>query len=77
MEKSPIDDRDLLSKNIYNLKLKVPKKLDLRKGMNKIRNQGDAPLCGAFSGASIKEWQEKQDLGFSGYFSPSLSSIQF
>ena len=39
MEKSPIDDRDLLSKNIYNLKLKVPKKLDLRKDMNKIRNQ--------------------------------------
>ena len=70
MEKSPIDDRDLLSKNIYNLKLKVPKKLDLRKDMNKIRNQGDTPLCGAFSGASIKEWQEKQDLGFSGYFSP-------
>lgn len=70
MEKSPNDDRDLLAKNIYNSRLRVPKNLDLRKKMNNVRNQGETAKCGAFSGASIKEWQENQDLGFSGYFSP-------
>jgi C1A family cysteine protease len=69
MDKSPNDDRDLCAGNIYNKNLLVPKLLDLRKTMNKIRNQGDTAHCGAFSACSIKEWQEKKDIGFHGFFS--------
>ena len=65
MEKSPNDDRDLFAENIYNPNLSVPKTLDLRNLMNKIRNQGDTSKCGAFSASAIKEWQEKKRNRFS------------
>jgi C1A family cysteine protease len=69
MEKSPNDDRDLFAENIYNPNLSVPKKLDLRNLMNKVRNQEDTSKCGAFSASAIKEWQEKKEIGFHGLFS--------
>ena len=69
MEKSANDNRDLFAKNIYDKSLKVPKKLDLRKDLNRIRDQGKSAQCGAFAAATIKEWQENKQIGLKGFFS--------
>ena len=69
IKRSPIDERDWVSKN-ENIEL--PKILDYRKDLLGIRNQGNQGTCYAQSVACMKEWQEKKDRGFDKYLSPQF-----
>lgn len=51
-------------------KVKLPSTLDLRKKLPPIINQGMKGTCVACVGACIKEYQERMDCGYDGYFSP-------
>lgn len=50
----------------------IPKTLDYRKDLLPIRNQGEQGACYAFSGASMKEWQDKKEIGLDEYLSPQF-----
>jgi len=79
---SPDDPRDLIYEHcrIRNranqvnrdsvIDAKVPKTLDLRKYLNLPRNQGKRGTCASFASAAIKEYHERLDCNFCGYFSP-------
>ena len=59
---SPDDDRDWIAEArlaAADGQLTFPKTLDLRNGLPKPRNQGSRGTCVGFSGAGIKEWQER------------------
>ena len=66
--KSPQDDRDYC----YENNDKFPIIFDMRKQLNKVRNQGEQGSCAAFSAACIKEYQEYKDYNFKGYMSPQF-----
>ena len=66
---SPRDDRDWNSEAIFDTSTKLPRYFDLRKKLNKPRNQGYQGTCAAHVAACMKEWQERKDVGFSGYMS--------
>jgi hypothetical protein len=65
--KSPIDNRDFM---IYGTE--YPETLDLRNQLEDIRDQGEQGTCYAQAAACAKEWQEKNEYGFNGYFSPQF-----
>ena len=69
---SPRDDRDWIAESIYPTETVFPKKLDLRNDLRDVRNQGSAGTCAAQSAACMKEWQEKQDINYTGYMSPQF-----
>lgn len=84
---SPYDGRDHIYENKKNIRkftsnssslktidLKTPlfpKTLDLRPFLNDPRNQGSRGTCCAFACSSIKEYQERLDVNYQGYFSPN------
>lgn len=69
IDKSPEDQRDFkYSTNIENINL--PKKLDFRKKLKTVRNQGGTKSCVAFAAACIKEYQERKSDGLLEYMSP-------
>lgn len=47
-----------------------PDSLDLRKFLPSVRDQGSRGTCVAQTGAAIKEYQERMDVGYEGHFSP-------
>lgn len=71
---SPVDERDWIAETIYPpvSELQLPKKLDLRSDLPKIRDQGSQGTCAAQTAACMKEWQERQDIGFVGYMAPQF-----
>lgn len=68
--KSPDDDRDWVLETIINYKQKLPTKIDYRSKLKNIRNQGSLGTCAAHTAACIREYQESEDINFTGYFSP-------
>ena len=66
--KSPTDERDFC----YENNDKFPIIFDMRKDLNKVRNQGEQGSCAAFSAACMKEYQEFKDYNFKGYMSPQF-----
>ena len=71
LERSPVDERDWKAEAIYN-NVALPGSLDMRKDLQKIRDQGNQGTCAAQSGACMKEWQEKLDYSFDEYMSPQF-----
>lgn len=71
---SPNDNRDFIFKkeNIVRTETTYPNKLDLRKELMPVRNQGVQGTCYAQSACCMKEWQEKQNYEFNEYFSPQF-----
>lgn len=73
---SPHDPRDWVAEAIlgsaYRSNAQVPKTLDLRPQLPKVRNQGSRGTCAAFTGALVKSWQEREDCGFTGWMSPEF-----
>lgn len=74
VRKSLPDKRDYLYKNIIkNEKLyHFPETYLLGKYIKGVRNQGNQGSCFAFSVACLKEFQEKKENNFGGYFSPQF-----
>jgi C1A family cysteine protease len=83
MKKSPPDERDWIYDEKHNLphsdKLigaptasPLPEVLDYRPDLLPPRNQGNESSCFAFSVSCVKEWQEKKNVNFNGYFSPQF-----
>lgn len=70
MEPSPHDNRDWIFENLQRGIRFRSNILDLRKYLNKPRNQGSRGTCVAFTVSTIKEYQERIDVGFTGYMSP-------
>jgi len=69
--KSPEDARDWKYSELSNIdNLSLPKKLDLRKKLKPVRNQGGTRSCVAFAAACIKEYQEYKNNGLMEYMSP-------
>lgn len=71
-QKSPLDTRDWVLESILNYKGELPLVLDLRTYLQPVRNQGNYGTCAAMTAACIKEYQEKQDINLSTYFSPAF-----
>ena len=69
LKKSLPDSRDYI---FSSDNLNIPKKLDYRKDLQPIRDQGKQGTCYAQATACMKEWQEKKDSGFDEYFSPQF-----
>lgn len=73
IEPSPDDSRDHIyehNNTIRTRSVRSPNKLDLTKFLNYPRNQGSRGTCAAFASACIKEYHEKLDCNYQGYFSP-------
>ena len=70
MNKSPLDSRDLFADSIYNKDIKVPDALYLHHELGRIRDQKNSSQCAAFAACTIKEWQERRDSGYTGFFRP-------
>jgi C1A family cysteine protease len=70
--KSPLDTRDFILESIIPEPISYPKKLNLWKGLSGVRDQGEQGSCSAQTAAAIKEWQEKLDVNYKGYFSPQF-----
>lgn len=83
MIQSPSDSRDWIYDEIYNLPNKehlsgsptpsgLPSVLDYRGDLLPPRAQGKENSCFAFASCACKEWQEKKNCCFNGYFSPQF-----
>ena len=68
--RSPIDKRDWDYKKHMVSSVNIPESLDLRDRLPRVRNQGTEGACAAFACATMKEYQERKDVGYSGHFSP-------
>lgn len=66
---SPVDNRDWI---FDNKDVSFPKKVDLRPKLTYVRNQGKYGSCYAFAACCAKEYQERLDYNFRGYFSPKF-----
>lgn len=60
LQKSPIDERDFVYKNIVKIE-ELPEKYDMTNECSPVRDQGSYGFCYAFSGEGIKEHQEWQE----------------
>ncbi len=71
---SPEDDRDWIAESIFPAKneLNLPKTLDLRSKMKAARNQKSRGTCAAFTGAAMKEYQERLDVSYNKHMSPEF-----
>lgn len=73
---SPFDERDLQIEGLISPELELPKKLDYRKDLPPVWNQGVDGPCSAYAAAAMKQWQEFKDYGLkknlSKYFIYSL-----
>jgi len=67
---SEYDPRDFIYEYLPRNKTPIPKTLDLRKYLNYPRNQGKRGTCASFASATIKEYHERLDCNYQGYFSP-------
>ncbi len=69
---SPDDDRDWIAESIFKYEFKLPKSLDYRGSLTSIRNQQQQGSCAAQTAACMKEWQERQDIGYMNHMSPQF-----
>ena len=60
LQKSPIDERDFLYKNIVKIE-SLPEKFDRTNECSPVRDQGEFGFCYAFTGEGVKEHQEWQE----------------
>ena len=72
VQPSPDDNRDWIAENIFSKLLKAADVYDLRNDLNTVRNQGRQGSCAAQTAACMKEWQEKQNIGYDNYMSPQF-----
>jgi len=72
VEPSPEDKRDFLVGSIYTTPVVLPDTLDYRDELPPVRDQGRQGSCSAQTAACMKEWQERQDVGFTEHFSPQF-----
>lgn len=70
LRKSPPDPRDWKYQDHLVGAVEIPTSLDLRGKLLSVRNQGSLGTCAAFAGAAMKEWQERVEVNYTGYFSP-------
>lgn len=68
--KSPKDERDWNYKEIVATVGELPKKCSLKEHCGRVRNQGKAGFCHSFTGAAVKNIQEKIETGREFDFSP-------
>ena len=71
VEPSPIDTRDWSAEEVLP-KLVLPAKLDLRKDLQVVRDQGEQGTCSAQTAAAIKEYQEFNNIKLDEYMSPQF-----
>ena len=62
----------MIAETIFSSSTTYPKKLDLRKDLQDIRNRGNSGTCVAQSATCMKEWQEKKDVNLSAHLSPQF-----
>ncbi len=72
LKRSPVDQRDFLLSSVYPADVTLPATYDLRSSMPPIRDQGNQGSCSAQTASEMKEWQERVDVGYTGYFSPQF-----
>lgn len=84
MKPSPSDSRDWIYDEVHNLPydkeylagaptpVSLPAVLDYRGDLLPPRTQGRENSCYAFASCACKEWQEKKNCCFNGYFSPQF-----
>lgn len=70
--KSPVDVRDWIAETIFNQTYPVPTTFSLMNQLPTVRDQGPYGTCASFAASAIKEYQEKVDIGLSGYMSPQF-----
>jgi hypothetical protein len=72
--KSPDDNRDFLYSSVCPATAEdpLPDVFDLRPELTEVRNQGGQGSCVGQSCATIKEWQERQDVNFTKHMSPQF-----
>ncbi len=68
--KSPIDERDWKYRDIVSAPGELPKKFSLKGYCGRVRSQGKAGFCHSFTGAAVKNIQEKLETGREFDFSP-------
>ena len=71
-KRSSIDRRDYLYQSSIINTTELPEVLDYREVLMPVRNQGPQGTCYAQSACCMKEWQERRDYEFKGYFSPQF-----
>ena len=69
LKKSKKDKRDFI---YIGSNINPPKILDYRSELTSVRDQGDQGTCFAQTAACVKEWQERKNNNFIGYFSPQF-----
>jgi hypothetical protein len=72
IRKSPPDTRDFKYGDYISPTNTNPPTLDLRPFLLVPRTQYGRPLCAAFSGSCMKEYQERKDCNFNSYMSPEF-----
>ena len=70
LTQSAVDINDYVAESFLPKKLSVPKSLDLRKWLPKVRDQLSQGLSAAYCVATMKEYQENIQLGIKDYMSP-------
>jgi hypothetical protein len=69
---SPEDQRDFQAEAIFPADISLPEVFDPRKEMLPVRTQGLYGTCVGEASACMKEYQEKNNIGFKDYFSPQF-----
>ena len=64
--------KDIRDKILLFSEIVLPETYDMRIDLMPCRDQGMQGSCYAQSAACMKEWQEKKNYGFEGYFSPQF-----
>lgn len=70
--RSPFDPRDYTLNMTDYSDVVVPETLDYRRILYSARNQGMQGSCYAFAATAMKEWHEREDIQYAGYFSPQF-----
>ncbi|MDD3393489.1 MAG: stalk domain-containing protein [Anaerotignum sp.] len=68
--KSPVDERDWKYGEIVAAPRELPKKFSLKEYCGRVRSQGKAGFCHSFTGAAVKNIQERLETGRKFDFSP-------
>ena len=69
---SPLDVRDWQAESIFPEDLDLPEEFSLKGKMCPVRNQGAEGSCIAETCSAIKEFQERENVGFMDYMSPQF-----
>jgi len=67
---SPTDNRDWVLEKLIPMSVNLPPKVDLRKYLPIVRDQGNKGTCTAQAASCMKEYHERIDIGLKGHLSP-------